>query len=257
MSARRRKKKATAFHHDVRSAPQSRAAVVEQLAAARPEPTGDDTLAVKQPGTPSNSRRYWIELVGAASTVALVVITAFYTVFAYQQVEETRKALTATERNFIRDERPYLMVYSASNVLKWPGLKGKTPQLLSTVYVANYGKSPAFKVSFQGRVVVTPNAVDAVERFFRDEIPSGIPSASVVAPGVPAKPELAPLWKTLASDVLTPARATELMGTNGEVFIVVRLRYEDFEGNKYVTDFCESHLVAGPNQNCTTHNELQ
>jgi hypothetical protein len=259
MSAKRKKKKTRTGRRYAPNAGQTRASTAPPVKAPETIKTAADERSLKAaPRSIDSILASWTPIVSAAATVVLVVITGLYTRYAYQQVVETRRALTITERNFVRDERPYLMVDSASNVELYPGIKGKTPQLLSSVFVANYGKSPAFKVSFRGMLVTDDDWSTRIEQFFRDEIPSPeTASKSVVAPGVPAKPELAPLWKTIPSDVLTPAKATRLMKTDNSVFVLVRLRYEDFEGNAYITDFCASHLPMGPNQNCVTHNEVK
>lgn len=83
----------------------------------------------------------WPDWIVAICTIVIVAIMFFYTKFAAQQVDETRRAIKQVGEQFALGQRPWLHVEPAGG---YPA-RGQPTQI--AIIVKNAGKTPAYNVT--------------------------------------------------------------------------------------------------------------
>jgi hypothetical protein len=187
-----------------------------------------------------------------------------YTTFAALQWCEMRRtnnlstqALSNAKKQFERDQRPYVW---PAEIVPFPLRVGE--QIRANVFLVKYGKTPALREKYGGKVLVYVGkgtlfqADEFFENFDENNIVGG--SEIIIPPGIPPDPRKSQAFSTAKSDgiIATAAGLNEIEKTEGSFAVVGVVVYFDAAGNKYRTDFCTMHLPGGLMAWCSRHNEI-
>ena len=196
-------------------------------------------------------------LIGFATLLAMVIYTGF-TVRIYKSAndsaQEARLAREQSAKQFDSDQRPYLWI-SAQSTYSIPNMP-----IVSQIYIANYGKTPAIRERELGTVFWGPDALMKADHWFagiRPEYWKGVPE-HIIPPGIPPDPK-----KTNSAIVqsVNPVPKTSYDWLNqhdASVISVMRIEYYDESGNRYWSDICSARFTGSERlgQDCPRHNEI-
>jgi len=132
------------------------------------------------------------------------------------------------------------------------------------VSIANYGKSPAMKVSVFGNIIIGPNALEKTDAWFAklgDKPPAETsPNETFLRPGT--MPDgTGPMFNIVESErELTKEDALFIFSTKDRrdigYVVVMRLFYTDISGNPYYADICSYSTTTRQLGACKKHNEV-
>jgi hypothetical protein len=194
--------------------------------------------------------------VGAISTLVLAIVTIVYTVYA-------QRTLAITKENFLREERPYVWITSARPLLArtYPGDLPTYNRLVTDIYIADFGKTPALGAVIITKIVTGPSALAQADEFFKSGadafMASHQPSGNVIVPGIPSEPSHTWMWRSAQSDPLSPADLQYILAHENSAMVVVRITYFDYAGQKHRSDLCLNRLLTGALEHYREHNELE
>jgi hypothetical protein len=163
---------------------------------------------------------------------------------------------------FVRDQRPYLWPSSMNPV---DSSYNANQKMRIKVDIADYGKSPAMKVSVFGDILIGPNALDKADVWFAklsDKLPAEqVPNETFLRSGT--MPDGAgPMFNIVESEKeLTLEDAHFIFSTKDghdiAYVLVMRLYYTDASGNLYHSDVCSHNTLTHQLQACKKHNEVK
>jgi len=181
--------------------------------------------------------------------------TAQARVAAAESVVEAQAAIDLSKEQFQRDQRPYI----------WKAFIKAYPYSIAgpvrvDIFFANFGKTPALRVSLRGDIFFGANALKDADKWFAS-LPKDLRklhgSVTVIPPGVPAEPEKdTGQWTTLSKVPSAPEYAYTIEHDSG-IVAVSREQYEDASGKIYETDLCFFRLKTGAMAQCERHNEIR
>ena len=177
---------------------------------------------------------------------------------ATKAVKIASDALAETRRQFITDQRPYLII----GKVHLEDEKGEVHvgQIIQyRVEFWNYGKSPALNVKGMAIVLFGQGSEETADKWF-ERLPTPSRrirqgSVSIVPPGGDWSH---PPYTTAVSPVAPNAEAMNFISTHEPaIYIIGRSFYEDMAGNHYFSDFCRLQLKSGAVASCARHNEVR
>jgi hypothetical protein len=184
------------------------------------------------------------------SAIAIVIITAFYTYYARQQVIETRNAIAEQRTEFIRGDRPYMWV----QIKYGPGYVGNRVRL--DVALVNLGKSPAINVAWRHHIsVFTDNSIPPNKRidYAFAAIPEPMSSFSSFIPATGQAID----WQTdQTPNVLTYDQINVVQNGAPGWVEAGYITYTDSSGTPYSTKYCYPGY-PGPPRDCGSENDVK
>jgi hypothetical protein len=216
--------------------------------------------------------REWYKLVIETLTLLGVIAYAIVTIRMWREmifarhtaqnaIKEAKHSsdelLEQAQANFIADQRPYLWL-SAQDTYTIPNMP-----VVSGLYVANYGKSPAIRERGIGTVFFGPNAIADADKWFDSITASSwkgrFSAEHIIPPGIPLDPKKTATANVVQSrDPVSPEEFKWIVKNDNSIITVARFEYFDTSGKRYWTDICSARL-AGDNakgRDCPRHNEI-
>jgi hypothetical protein len=173
------------------------------------------------------------ELVGIAAIV-------WYTV-------ETHNGISNTQKNFVKDQRPY--IWNSQNQL--PHLK-IGDKVTWNYHYTNFGKSPAIGVAFRCQIFLAAHKTPQSKDLFAPiHNPQYMSEGFIVPPGDSSG------WSTCESDEIATESDTEMVKTyDAAVGLKIFYEYSDTAGNVYTSRVCMflRRTGTGPIGVCPTEN---
>jgi hypothetical protein len=187
-------------------------------------------------------------------TAALLVLIA-YTFFAGAQwlalldsIRVSRDAITNTNGNFVKDQRPYIWVTPQK-----PEFALHQPAWWNIQY-SNYGRSPALDVKLcthlgYGSSILSVIKPVPIAECFKER--GSTNSSSIIPPGW--------IGYTTAGDgtILGQPDINAITQYDGGLAVVGIFEYKDREGNSYSTTFCSFRFRNGAMGSCDKYNEIK
>ena len=181
---------------------------------------------------------------------------------AHDQVEQAKRALLQSKRQFVDDQRPYLWLDESDASPKGYvqvepyGSGVNTGKLAAEIWLKNFGKSPAINVHSYAYISTGTKNLENDVHWERLEADLHRGVGSIYAPG-------GTFFKTARSvDIVDPnllRRSAVPVPTQSAPIGAIHLRivYFDQSGHKYITEVCRL-LQANPvGTACRNHNLLQ
>jgi hypothetical protein len=221
-------------------------------------------------------KKMWLEGLTLAAVLGYAFIAAW-------QGFLTRESIDNNSKQFQIDQRPYIWTTN-----KTPYLHAEAGQKMwANIEAVNFGKSPALKTRFIGKLFFGPSAGSDADKWF--DLIGGRPiddpnhTEIVVPPGIasvfPRQSEIAQkpenekpklnleeipaggfggggFFTVLSDNVLKQSDVDYILGNDESMRIVVRIQYFDAYGNRYWTNVCLSRFTNGTTPSCPHHNEM-
>jgi hypothetical protein len=184
-------------------------------------------------------------------SVLTLMAVVFYAGLTFWQGTLLRDSIRNTNNNFQKDQRPYVwatdVTYPAfpkDKIFSW-GLK-----------FSNYGRSPAVKLTTCSALRRMPGPAPFQWIFSHLSVPSldtcenGQQFPSVLPPGK------VDFFTAVGDKVLSDDEVRIILDLDAGIVILGAFRYEDRDGNRYISKFCEFRLSNGTVANCPIYNEM-
>jgi hypothetical protein len=212
----------------------------------------DPPVAPNNPPTHGKSERFprlrefmpIIEVVGAGFIALYTLVTIALWCSSLEANKLTSRALGSSQANFQKDQRPYVWIANgktgaptATRLLDKRGFY----QIIWTVSLSNFGKTPAYKVlgSRFIQVGTHPRAMSYLEAEITS-IPTLIPPTGEVITTTISAPDITE----------TEFNAFKILGTSQKVAIWGDYTYTDSSGVPYEMHYCLSRLNTGSISYC-------
>jgi hypothetical protein len=207
---------------------------------------------------------YLLGIVGIPFAIGYAVVTYF-------QWHDLRN-------NFVKDERPYVMIGGAFQNQDSAIAEGRVP--CWNIAFSNYGKSPALRTIIYAGLMIGDSftVIRTVDSFFSAiKMPlKGVGPGVVLPPGGPPSPptEFPPKyvgeWRdavvgqgygtACAERAVTKEEAAMILSGRFRIGVYGRNEYHDTVGNDYWTDFCLLSVLNTTGSTtmmwCSAHNDL-
>jgi hypothetical protein len=166
------------------------------------------------------------------------------------QIDVANKANEISKTQFQKDQRPY--VAELANSIENPGFYEipQSPgmgQITWTWHLTNYGKTPAYDMSFREWIKMGDGKFERSYSAHSDGRPD---LGGAVPPG-------SPMYHTVVSKPISKDEFTQLMAKDEGITIRVVIDYRDSYGIWYQTGLCQSHLRSNAIEECRQYSYIR